>query len=88
MYEDKIVRGGEITANGDFKSPNGAFFIMPLPKSEDAAAAMTMTVKLSMNDTDTEYPFMAGIWNPVVINKVTIDGDILTIYRIFWGETL
>lgn len=87
-YEDKIVRGGEITAAGDFKTENGAFYLMVVPKAEDASGIAVLTVKLSMNKEQVEYPFVAGTWNPVVCNAINVKSQDLASYRIFYGETL
>lgn len=87
-YEDKIVKGGEITAAGDFKSESGAFYLMLVPKAEDAANVTVMDVKLSRNKSNSDFPFIAGMWNPVVCNSVNVKSSDLTNYRIFYGETL
>lgn len=86
-YEDKITRGGEITATGDFITEGGVFYIMLVPKTETAANATVLNVKLSDNAEPCEFPFVAGMWNPVVVNKVNIVQQNLTDYRIFYGVT-
>lgn len=88
MFEDKIVKGGEITEQGKFKSGASAFYLMLVPKSEDAPVIAVLTVKLSQNKDDSDFPFSMGIWNPVVINSVDVKESDLTNYRIFWGSTL
>lgn len=88
-YEDKIVRGGEITSQGTFKStPKGAFYIMVVPKAGDASNVTILNVKISQNGTNIDFPFVAGSWNPVVVNSVSIKQEDLDNYRIFWGEAL
>lgn len=88
MYEDKIVRGGEITSQGEFVPQNGAMYLFIAPKVESAASVGVFNVKLSRNESFTDYPFVAGIWNPVVVNNINIKSEDLTNYRIFYGETL
>lgn len=88
MYANMITKGGEITQQEAFKSDNGAFYLFIAPKSEDASSVAVLNVKLSQNKENTDYPFVAGIWNPVVINSVEIKSTDLQNYRIFWGETL
>lgn len=88
-YEDKIVRGGEITGTGLFnKAQSGAFYIMIVPKTEDAANVAILNVKISQNANLIDYPFVAGMWNPVVVNSVDVKSADLSNYRIFYGETL
>lgn len=87
-YEDKIVRGGEITTTGYFKTENGAFYLMVVPKAEEVSNVAILSVKLSMNKDAIEYPFVAGTWNPVVCNAINVKSQDLTNYRIFYGETI
>lgn len=88
MYENKIVKGGEITAQGAFKSDSGAFYIMVVPKGDTASNVAMLDVKLSQNTNSIAYPFVAGVWNPVVVNSVNVKSADLSDYRIFYGETL
>lgn len=81
---DKILRGGEITAQGEFNEVS-AFYIMLVPKSTDAASVGILNVKLSQLEDMVDFPFAVGMWNPVVINKVNVKSSDLTNYRIFWG---
>lgn len=81
---DKIIKGGEITAQGEF-SEVSAFYIMLVPKTTDAASVGILNVKLSQNDELIDYPFAVGVWNPVVVNKVNVKSEDLAKYRIFWG---
>lgn len=82
---DKILSGGEITAQGKFKG-NGAFYIAIVPKTDDAASIAVFNVKLSANAAYTDFPFAAGLWNPVVVNEIDVKSTDLTNYRIFWGS--
>lgn len=82
--DDKILRGGEITAQGEFNEVS-AFYIMLVPKATEAASVGILNVKLSQNDSLIDFPFAAGMWNPVVVNKVNVKESDLTSYRIFWG---
>lgn len=82
--DDKILRGGEITAAGEFNKVS-AFYIMLVPKSTDAASVGILNVKLSQLEDMVDFPFAVGVWNPVVINKVNVKSSDLTNYRIFWG---
>lgn len=88
MFEDKIVKGGEIIAKGNFKAGTSAFYLMLVPKVEDTPVIAVLSVKLSQNKGDTDFPFSVGIWNPVVVNSVDVKESDLTNYRIFWGSTL
>lgn len=81
---DKIIKGGEITAQGEFNQIS-AFYIMLVPKSTDASSVGILNVKLSQNDELIDFPFSVGGWNPVVVNKVNVKSTDLTSYRIFWG---
>lgn len=81
---DKVIKGGEITAQGVFGG-NVAFYIMIVPKTVDAASVGILNVKLSQNDELIDYPFAVGVWNPVVVNVVNVKSTDLTSYRIFWG---
>ena len=82
--DDKILRGGEITAAGEFNE-DSAFYIMLVPKTTDASSVGILNVKLSQNEGLIDFPFAVGMWNPVVINKVNVKSSDLTNYRIFWG---
>lgn len=82
--DDKILRGGEITAQGEFNEVS-AFYIMLVPKGADAGSVGILNVKLSQNDGLIDFPFAVGVWNPVVVNKVNVKSSDLTNYRIFWG---
>lgn len=84
---DKILSGGEITQQGEFKGVS-AFYIMLVPKSTDAASVGILNVKLSQLEDMVDFPFAVGMWNPVVINKVNVKSTDLQNYRIFYGETL
>lgn len=81
---DKILSGGEITSQGEFKEVS-AFYIMLVPKSTDAASVGILNVKLSQLEDVVDFPFAVGMWNPVVINKVNVKSADLANYRIFWG---
>lgn len=82
--DDKILRGGEITSQGEFNKVS-AFYIMLVPKSTDAASVGILNVKLSQLEDVVDFPFAVGMWNPVVINKVNVKSADLANYRIFWG---
>ena len=88
MYEDKIVKGGEITSQGDFSPKNGAMYLFIVAKTENAPGVGIFSVKLSRNEAFTDYSFVAGIWYPVVVKSANITSTDLSNYRIFWGETL
>lgn len=81
---DKILRGGEITTEGEFKGES-PFYIMLVPKTADASSVGVLNVKLSQMTDMTDFPFAVGVWNPVVVNKVNVKSTDLTSYRIFWG---
>lgn len=82
--DDKILRGGEITAQGEFNEVS-AFYIMLVPKTTDASSVGILNVKLSQLEDMVDFPFAVGMWNPVVINKVNVKSSDLNNYRIFWG---
>lgn len=82
--DDKILRGGEITAQGEFNEVS-AFYIMLVPKTTEAASVGILNVKLSQNEDMVDFPFAVGMWNPVVVNKVNVKSEYLAKYRIFWG---
>lgn len=83
-FEDKILKGGEITQQGEF-SGAGTFYLFLVPKSADGASVAVLNVKLSQSDKYADFPFTAGVWNPTVVNKVNVKAEDLTAYRIFWG---
>ena len=85
MFEDKIVKGGEITQQGTFKAKGGMFYIMIAPKTEQSPVVGIFQVKLSQNDGIQDYPFSVGTWNPVVLNEINVKAEDLTNFRIFWG---
>lgn len=85
--DNKILRGGEITAQGEFNEVS-AFYIMLAPKTTEAASVGILNVKLSQNDSLIDFPFAVGMWNPVVVNSVEVKSTDLQNYRIFYGETL
>lgn len=88
-YEDKIIRGGEITSAGIFQSSSkGTFYLMLVPKTEQTPNIAILNVKISQNDKSLDYPFVALMWNPVVVNSVNVKSTDLSNYRIFYGETL
>lgn len=82
---DKILKGGEITEQGIFDKIS-AFYIMLVPKSTDASSIGILNVKLSQNEDMVSFPFVIGVWNPVVVNKINVASSDLTNYRIFWGS--
>lgn len=82
--EDKILNGGEITKQGEFKGVS-AFYLMLVPKSETAASVAILNVKLSKGIDKVDFPFATGTWNPVVVNSVDVKEEDLTNYRIFYG---
>lgn len=82
--DDKILSGGEITAEGQFSGVK-AFYIMLVPKSTDAASVGILNVKLSQMGGLIDFPFSVGMWNPVVVNTVNVKSADLANYRIFWG---
>lgn len=84
FLDDKIIRGGEITAQGIFEEVS-AFYIMLVPKTTEASSVGILNAKLSQNDDLIDFPFAVGMWNPVVVNKVNVKESDLTNYRIFWG---
>lgn len=86
MFEDKISIGGEITAQGEFAPSTKVFYLFVAPKSDTTPSVAVLNVKLAYNDDLMEYPFVAGVWNPIVINKINVTSDNLTNYRIFWGN--
>ena len=88
MYENLIMGGGEITSQGTFKANSSAFYLFIVPKSESASSIAVLNVKLSRNKQNTDYPFVAGMWNPVVVNSVDVKSTDLQNYRIFYGGTL
>lgn len=81
---DKILLGGEITGQGEFKDVS-AFYLMLVPKTTDASSIGILNVKLSRGNELVDFPFVTGMWNPVVVNKVNVKASDLTSYRIFWG---
>lgn len=88
-YEDKIVKGGEITSQGVFdKGTNGTFYLMIVPKTEDSANVAILNVNISQNTERIDFPFVSGMWNPIVVNSVDVKANDLSNYRIFYGETL
>lgn len=87
MFEDKILKGGEITQQGNFKPQGGACYLMLVPKSGVTETIYVMNVKLSRNDSLSDFPFAVGTWNPVVLNEINVKSEDLTKFRIFWGIT-
>lgn len=86
MYtQDKILNGGEITAQGDFTLDAMTFYIFLAPKNEDASGIAILDATLNYADKPTAFPFIAGTWNPVVVKKLSVKSTDLTNYRIFYG---
>ena len=87
MYtNDKILRGGEITVQGDFRHYGGQpFYIFLVPKTEEAAGIAVLNVLLTYGKETVSFPFIAGVWNPVVLDTLNVTAQNLTDYRIFWG---
>ena len=85
FMNDKIRNGGEITSQGEFNKV-GCFYIMLVPKSEDAASVYVMNVQLAGTTGLVDFPFMPSTWNPVVCTKLNVKSEDLTKYRIFYGE--
>lgn len=86
VLNDKILRGGEITATGrqaDIKE--SAYYLMIIPKSEDASNFTVFNVKLSGEKEFKNFPFVVGQWNPVIINDIDVTSTDLSNYRIFYG---
>lgn len=85
FMNDKIRNGGEITSQGEFNKV-GCFYIMLVPKLEDAASVYVMNVQLADTAGLVDFPFMSSTWNPVVCTKLNVKSEDLTNYRIFYGE--
>lgn len=85
MFDDKIVKGSEITEQGTFKADGGVFYIMIVPKTEQSPVVGIFQVKLSRNEALSDYPFSVGAWNPVVLNEINVKQEDLANFRIFWG---
>lgn len=86
MYtQDKILNGGEITAEGDFSLDGMPFYIFLAPKNEDASGIAVLDATLSYADKSTAFPFIAGVWNPVVLKKLSVKTADITNYRLFYG---
>lgn len=81
---DKILLGGEITGQGEFKDVS-TFYLMLVPKTTDDSSVGILNVMLSQNEELIDFPFAVGVWNPVVVNKVNVKSSDLAKYRIFWG---
>lgn len=89
LYEDIIMSGGEITKQAHFTlEGKEAFFLFLSPKTEDVSNSTTLNVKLSRNKVVAAFPFVAGMWNPVLVNQLNVTSTDLANYRIFWGATL
>lgn len=86
MYtNDKILGGGEITAQGTFDRNGDVFYIFLMPKADSAPAVAALTARLPYNNESTVFPFQAGQWNPVVLKELSVSQSDLSSYRIFWG---
>ena len=86
MYtQDKILNGGEITAQGDFTLDAMPFYIFLAPKNEQAPGIAILNVTLNYASETTAFPFIAGAWNPVVVKNLSVKSTDLTNYRIFYG---
>ena len=87
MYtQDKITRGGEVMAAGRFTSPGGSFYLFIAPKTENVDSVAAVTARLIYNNEDAPVPLTAGVWNPVVFSAVEVTQDLLSSFRVFWGE--
>lgn len=87
MYtQDKITRGGEVVAAGRFTRDGGAFYLFIAPKAENVNSVAVVTAKLIYNAEDTPMPLTAGVWNPEVFSSVDLTEDLLSSFRVFWGE--
>ena len=86
ILHDKILRGGEITQTGTQTLPVKAFYLMLIPTTDDASAYTTLNVKLSKGKEYIDFPFIAGQWNPVIVNDVNVTSSDLASYRIFYGS--
>lgn len=84
-FEDLILKGGEITKAELFKPEGKVCLLMLVPKSKEATIVSVLNVKLSGNKEKIDYPFMVGVWNPILVNEVNVVQQNLTDYRIFWG---
>ena len=86
MYtQDKILGGGEITAQGSFKRDGRPFYVFLMPKSDTAAASAALTALLPYNTEETAFPFQTGMWSPVAVTELNVQAADLSSYRIFWG---
>lgn len=88
MYtQDKITKGGEITAAGTFMiGDRQPFYIFIVATTDAASASAVMTGRIVYNKEDTPVPLVAGMWNPVVLSSAEITEDMLSNYRIFYGQ--
>lgn len=87
MYtDDKILKGGEITAAGAFsRDGNLPFYIFLTGRSEEAPVSTVMDAILKYGKSRQPFPLTVGMWNPVVFESVTVTSETLSSYRIFWG---
>lgn len=87
MYtQDKILNGGEVTSQGDFTLDGSRpFYIFLAPKSENAGSIAILNVRLTYGQDITAFPFLAGAWNPVVLDTLNVSAQNLADYRIFYG---
>ena len=87
MYtQDKITRGGEVTAAGRFTRSDRAFYLFIAPKAENVASVTVVTARLIYNTEDVPMPLTAGVWNPVVFSAVEVTEALISNFRVFWGE--
>lgn len=86
MYlNDKILRGAEITSQGVFDNNGQPFYLFMIPKVETAGSSAVISAQPLMEKVSKDFPFSAGIWNPVVLNSVNLTAENLQNYRIFYG---
>lgn len=84
-FSDLIVKGGEVTKAELFVPEDKVCLLMLTPKTESSPSVEIISVKLSENKSMVDYPFVAGMWNPVVVKKANITAGNLNNFRIFWG---
>lgn len=85
MRNDKIASGGQLTTTEPFNNKNKSFYLLLIPKSSSVPTVAKLKVELVDEKEEKPFPFFANVWNPILVNKVTLTSEDLSNYEVFYG---
>lgn len=87
MWNNIIKYVEEITSNGDFKYDNeDIFYVFIQKKDENSNDIVNIDSKLSGNRQYVSVPYVANLWNPILVKELNIENQLFDSYRLFVGK--